>query len=99
MNRTLRAAAAAMAVGIVALVVSAVPASAAPKSKTVHVDPGGSIQEAVDAANPGDTVDVAAGTYAENLVISKDGIRLVGHDTTVVPSAEPSPIGVGILIA
>ena len=31
-------------------------------------------------------------------MISKDRIRLVGHHTTVTPG-EPSPIGIGILVA
>ena len=48
---------------MIGLVATTIPASAAPKSqtKTIHVDSGESIQAALDAANPGDTVDVAAG--------------------------------------
>jgi Protein of unknown function (DUF1565) len=72
-------------------------AGAAQTGKTIRVNAGESIQAALDAANPGDTVSVAPGNYAENLVITKDRISLVGHDTTLVPAADPG-FGVGILV-
>ena len=43
-----------------------------------HVRAGQSIQAAIDAAKPGDTIDVGPGVYRETLSIQKDGITLRG---------------------
>jgi hypothetical protein len=44
------------------------------------------IQMAVDVANPGDTIAVSPGIYYENLIITKDGLSLIGSgaETTVI---------------
>ena len=44
----------------------------------IEVKDGGSIQEAVKAANPGDLIRVYPGTYSENVYIDKDNIGLQG---------------------
>lgn len=51
------------------------------------------IQEAIDAANEGDTITVAAGTYTENIFIRKDHITIegAGKDTTII-SAEDTAL-------
>jgi len=50
------------------------------------VQPGDSIQAAVDAASPGDTVIVRAGTYHESVRIHTDGLTLRAQgDVTLEP--------------
>jgi parallel beta-helix repeat protein len=43
-----------------------------------RVHAGQSIQATIDAAKPGDTIDVDAGVYSENLTITKDNLKLIG---------------------
>jgi parallel beta-helix repeat protein len=46
------------------------------------VGPGESIQKAVNAAHPGDTI-VVKGVHREDVVIRKDGIKLRGEDAVI----------------
>ena len=48
------------------------------------VRPGQSIQAAIDAASPGDTILVKPGTYAEALVVQTDDLTLKGSKGTVL---------------
>jgi nitrous oxidase accessory protein NosD len=52
------------------------------------VGPGESIQKAVNAADPGDTI-VVRGVHHEAVVIRKDGIKLVGQDAVLKSPDEP----------
>jgi nitrous oxidase accessory protein NosD len=74
------------------LVVFAGFASAKPKGHVVH--PGESIQKAIKAADPGDTIVVLGGVHHETVAIKKDGISLRGVDAVLKPPAKPtSPCG------
>ncbi|MEZ7007723.1 nitrous oxide reductase family maturation protein NosD [Streptomyces sp. AD55] len=66
-------------------------------SQAVHathvVRPGQSIQKAVDAARPGDTVLVLSGTYRESVKVTTDGLTLrgTGPGTVIRPGGEKAP--------
>jgi len=53
------------------------PSSAHAATHVVH--PGESIQAAVDAAAPGDTILVKAGRYRESILVHTNGLTLRGH--------------------
>ncbi|MEC8429186.1 MAG: right-handed parallel beta-helix repeat-containing protein, partial [Pseudomonadota bacterium] len=46
--------------------------------KVIEVRDGDSIQAAVKAASPGDTIRVYPGTYVETVYVDKDNIRIIG---------------------
>ncbi len=48
------------------------------KSKDLIVHKGSSIQKAVDAASPGQTIWIEAGTYNEAVSVKKPNISLIG---------------------
>jgi parallel beta-helix repeat protein len=58
-----------------------------PHGTVYHVTSGQSIQAVIDKAHGGDRIIVEAGTYAEQLTISTDGITLEGHNAMIVPPA------------
>jgi len=58
-----------------------------PAPATIRVAAGESIQAAVDRAGPGDTIEVAAGTYAEAVTVDLDGITLRGAGAGADPGA------------
>ncbi|MEU9168831.1 right-handed parallel beta-helix repeat-containing protein [Streptomyces sp. NPDC048420] len=74
MKKTFLSVASALAVATGAMT-AAVPANAA---TLWTVGPGQSIQAAVDAARPGDTIQLAAGTYRESVEVEKNDITIKG---------------------
>ncbi|GGV58881.1 right-handed parallel beta-helix repeat-containing protein [Streptomyces griseoloalbus] len=61
---------------------------------TVHsVQPGQSIQKAVDAAEPGDTVLLAPGTYRQSVDITESDITLRGTSARLTVLTPPSAAG------
>ncbi len=76
-----------VAVAALAALLLGLPASSY-AHRTVEVKAGESIQAAIDKAKPYTTIEVAAGTYKESLLIKTDGIELQGAGrkaTKIVP--------------
>ncbi|MEV6979270.1 right-handed parallel beta-helix repeat-containing protein [Kitasatospora sp. NPDC093806] len=74
-------------------VLGAAPAHASHSYGSLHVVlPGESIQQAVDAAEPGDTVQLLAGTYPGSVRITTPGLTLrgTGPETVISPAAAPA---------
>src|SRR5215212_2783085 len=46
------------------------------------VGPGESIQKAIDAAHPGETI-IVRGVHREDVIIRKDGVKLLGDDAVI----------------
>jgi parallel beta-helix repeat protein len=72
------------------------------RAATFVVNPGQSIQAAINMAHPGDTIIVRPGGHFEELVISTPGLRLLGTLAALRPPAvltDPcgSPIGICVL--
>ncbi len=79
---------------LMAMSVLAFAGFAAAKPNGHVVRPGESIQKAIKAADPGDTIVVRGGVHHESVVIKKDGISLRGDDAVLKPPAKPtSPCG------
>ncbi|MFY1679577.1 MULTISPECIES: right-handed parallel beta-helix repeat-containing protein [unclassified Streptomyces] len=77
-------------VAVVAATGAAVPAA----GPTTHrVQPGQSIQQVVDAAKPGDTVVLSAGTYRESVRVTTSRLTLRGMGPATV--LKPGPEGTG----
>ncbi len=56
------------------------------------VQPGQSIQAAIDQARPGETIILARGTWEENLRIEKSiTLRGAGPEATILKAAQPGP--------
>lgn len=75
---------------VVAVVLAGLLGGGPAYAKAHHVHEGQSIQAALDAASPGDTVIVHRGTYRESLQLDKDGIRLRGNHARLLEPASPS---------
>jgi hypothetical protein len=55
-----------------------------PVTNTTQSTYHATIQAAIDASNNGDVINVCAGTYAENLIVSKE-VQILGPNATIDP--------------
>src|SRR5215216_6814076 len=71
-----------------ALALALVAGADSASAESSVVGPGESIQKAINAADPGDTI-VVRGVHREDVVIRKNGIKLRGDDAVIEPPARP----------
>jgi hypothetical protein len=77
-----RALSACVLAGSLALALALAAGAESAEAKSLVVGPGESIQKAVNAAHPGDTI-VVKGVHREDVVIRKNGIMLRGEDAVI----------------
>jgi parallel beta-helix repeat protein len=76
-------------IGMLTLAFNVQPVKAEPRTWIVDDDGPAdfhTIQEAIDAASPGDVIQVRAGTYNERIKITKNSLSIIGEDagTTII---------------
>src|SRR5215216_1369133 len=69
-----------------ALALALVAGADSASAESSVVGPGESIQKAINAADPGDTI-IVRGVHREDVTIRKDGIKLRGDDAVIKPPA------------
>src|SRR5919106_2566069 len=88
--------------GSLALALALAAGAGSAEAKSSVVGPGESIQKAVNAADPGDTI-VVRGVHREDVIITKNGIKLRGEGDAVIeaPARAGSPCSKfgGVLVA
>ncbi len=72
--------------GALALALALVAGVGSAGADSSVVGPGESIQKAINAADPGDTI-VVRGVHREDVIIRKNGIKLRGDDAVIEPPA------------
>jgi len=65
----------------------------------VVVTSGGSIQQAIDAADPGTVIRIEAGTYHEALTVNQPRISLVGSGLVVIENPGDEETGIAVSAA
>jgi len=85
-----------MAVLLISSVLSTLSVTIEYAPSAHHVYPGQSIQEAINSAQPGDTIFVHNGTYTEHVVVNRT-VSVIGEkrNTTII---DGSGAGTGILV-
>jgi parallel beta-helix repeat protein len=84
MGRRVSGISAVVLLGLLGMVTVAAPAGAHP-SRTIIVTT--TIQAAVDAAQPGDTILVPPGTYRESVLVTKSHLTIVGSRAAILDAA------------
>ncbi len=84
---------------VLVLAVPGISAAASSARRVIQVSPSGTISDAIEAAQPGDIIDVAPGVYCENVTITKPGVHLrapAGLNRAVIDGACLGGLGHGI---